>query len=260
MDLKGTSFQSLKQQAEENRRLIAAIDGLERQGKTHLALTAPGPLAYMQLDPGGDDVVPKARKLFPKKEIVHSKYYVDVKPGLSREDISRIANQIWMRWTQDYELILPALGTGTLVVDTGTEAFTCLKLARFGKLTQVMPEDYAPVHSEFKRLLRMPYNYRCNVIWLHKLKAEYERPAGAENKKGSGKKTGNLVRDGYSGTGYEVQMNARAYRDSGSFMLNVQDCRQNPDLDGLDIPVSADLGFGDLMSMVYPDTEPGDWR
>jgi hypothetical protein len=261
LDISGTSFKALKEQ-EAPRRLIIGLDALERKGKTHFALTAPGPIAYLQMDPGGDDVLPKAKKLFPKKEFVHTKYYVDIKPSdaADRVKVTGIANAIWSKTVQDFELILPALGRGTLVVDTASEWFTCLKLARFGKLTQVMPEDYAPVHSEYKRLLRMVYQSQANVIFLHKLKAEYDRPAGEANKKGSGKKTGNLIRDGYSGTGYEMQINARADKEEdGTFIIRVTDCRQNPDLDGQEIPVGEMTGFADLATYVYPDTKVKDW-
>lgn len=256
----GTSFKEYAATASKQR-LIIGLDALERMGKTHFAFSGPGSLAYMQMDPGGDDVLPKVHKLYPKKKLYHSKYYVDVKPGTDRAKVAELAQSIWAKTVQDFENILGQLekDRGTLVVDTASEWYTCLKLARFGKLTQVMPEDYAPVNTEYKRLLRMVYNYDVNAIFIHRLKAEYDRPAGGENKKGQGKKTGNLIRDGFNGTGYEMQINARAFKQDGKFFVNVQDCRQNPDLDDMDIEVGESYGFADVASFVYPDTDRSDW-
>jgi hypothetical protein len=261
----GSSFKELKE-ADPPRHLIAAIDGLPREGRTHLSLTAPYPLAYMQMDPGGDDVL---HKFLPGGEfhrkgskMFHSAYYVDVPPGLSPLEVSKIADRIWMRSAKDFEVALPEMRT--IVVDTCSEWFTCLKLARFGKLTQVMPEDYGPVYAEFRRLIRKAYQHECNVLLLHKLKEEYTRDEKYTNASGQarrvpGKKTGNLVREGWNGLKYEVQIEARAFKDEDrEFNLEIVNCRQNPKLDGEVLP-QALCNFQNLAMAVYPGTKKADW-
>lgn len=258
--LSGTTFKE-QAVAPMPRRLIMGIDAEERCGKSHFALSAPGPIAYMVMgDPGASVAIAKAHTLYPKKKVVRADYVVQVKPGMDRAAVGAACNPVWMKSVQDFELILPSLGNGTLVVDTASDWFTLLKLARFGKLTQIMPEDYAPVHAEYKRLLRMTYQFNCNVIFLHKLKAEYEREKGKENQKGSGKKTGNLVRDGYSGTGYDVDMNIRLKKVDGKFVAHVLDCRQNPDLDDMEIELPERHGFAEVASLAMPDTDEKDWH
>jgi hypothetical protein len=262
----GSSFKELKE-ADPPRHLIAAIDGLPREGRTHFSLTAPYPLAYMQMDPGGDDVLPKFLPGGPfhrsKSKLFHSAYYVDVRPGLSPLEVSKIANDIWLRSAQDFEAALKTMRT--LVVDTASEWFTCLKLARFGKLTQVMPEDYGPVYAEFRRLIRKAYNYECNVLLLHKLKDEYTRDEKTTDGSGNsrrkpGKKTGNLVRDGWNGLKYEVQIEARCFKDEDrEFCLEVVNCRQRPELDGEVLPQEM-CNFQQLAMQVYPGTKESDWR
>lgn len=254
----GTSFKEYTATSAP-RRIIMSLEGLERQGKTHFALSAPGPLAYLQMDPGGEDVLPKIKRLDPRKQLLHAAYYVDVKPGLSPQQIAQIADRIWLRTTQDYEAALAR--ARTLVIDTASEWFTCLRLARFGKLTQVMPEDYGPVYAEFRRLLRLPYNHDCNVIFIHKLKAEYQEveEKSVTGKRKPARRTGGLVRDGFKGLGFEVQLEARAQRgEGGEFELEIRNCRQNPDVEGMVLP-QAMCSFADLASVVYPETEPGDW-
>ena len=41
------------------RRMVVALDGLEKMGKTSWALTAPGPIALQNLDIGAEGVIQK---------------------------------------------------------------------------------------------------------------------------------------------------------------------------------------------------------
>ena len=40
-------------------RLIVSVEGLEKRGKTHFAMTAPPPIAYFDMDIGAEGVVNK---------------------------------------------------------------------------------------------------------------------------------------------------------------------------------------------------------
>lgn len=231
----------------EHRRLIMDVHGLERHGKTHFALTAPGPIGYMQLDPGGIDVVPKLRRLYPRKAIYQASYFPDLTPGLGTNEVERIAKPVWDRFAADYEQNLPILRT--LIVDTGSEAWELLRLAEFGKTTSVKPIHYGSTNAVFRRLIRIAYNYPCNVIWLHKMKRTYK----------DDKWNGEMERAGFGGLGYEVQIQARAFRDEDGFQLAIEDCRQNPDLAG-EVITQEMLTFPIVASLVYPETTPADWE
>jgi hypothetical protein len=128
-----------------------------------------------------------------------------------------------------------------------------------------MPEDYGPVYAEFRRLIRKAYNYECNVLLLHKLKDEYTRDEKTTDGSGNsrrkpGKKTGNLVRDGWNGLKYEVQIEARCFKDEDrEFCLEVVNCRQRPELDGEVLPQEM-CNFQQLAMQVYPGTKESDWR
>ena len=105
--------------------------------------------------------------------------------------------------------------------------------ARLGKLTQVMPHHYVSVNAEFADMIKAVYNTPGNLIILHQLKSEWKDNPTT----GKGNKTGQFERDGFSGMGFLVQINATAYRDAvtGVFHLIVRDCRQNPNIVGLDL-------------------------
>lgn len=253
------SFKTYKY-ATPPRRLILSIEGLEREGKTHLALNAPGPLGYMQFDPGGDDVVPKVQLIDPKKVLHVAKYKLELSSRMSDSQKAELAKQVWLQTLADYEHAVKHMRS--LVVDTATEWFTLLRIAAFGKLTQVMPEQYGPVYAEWRRVIRLAYDNKCNLILLHKLKEEYiDGGQTTDGKRKAGKKTGNLVRDGFKGIAYEVQLCVRAYRDEErNFWLRVENCRQNPEIDGFEMPVDKETGFADLAQMVYPDSDAKDWQ
>jgi hypothetical protein len=259
----GTSFKRTTS-SQPRRRIIASIDGLPRGGKTHFSLTAPGPLAYMQLDPGGDDVVPK---FAGNKEVHVASYMADVKPGSTVQVVADAAEKVWNRFSGDYEAAIKVMRT--LVVDTGTEAYELDRLFRHGKLSQVLPENYGIVFADMRRLLRMAYNHDCNVIWLHKLGDEYAPVPGSTDSKAKRNKTGRLVRKGFSGMGFEVQIEAIARWNeepeegeedfTPGFQIEVVNCRQRHELRGLKLDGPM-CNFPSLAMQVYPGTKITDWK
>lgn len=237
------------------RRLIMSIIGKEKEGKTHFALTAPGPIGYINLDKGYDGV---GQKFDKDKEIYKSDYNIQLpKRGA---DVNLVAEQLKPFWEDSLEDIDYACQNyRTCVVDTGTELWELCRIARFGKMDQVKPHHYGPVNREFRdQVYGVAYNNDCNLIVLHKLKAEYVND----------KRTGNFERSGFSDTGFVVQVEVLAYRvpaderegsDDLGFRLRVESCRQNPSIEG-EILSGPLLNFPALASMVFPDTSPEDWE
>lgn len=237
------------------RRLIVAVDGLEKQGKTNFALTAPGPLAYQNWDIGDEGVVEKFQT---HKQIYRADYSITVDKTDTQATIMEKMVPEWERCVKDYKLALGGLKSGairTIIKDTSTEEWEAIRLARLGKLQQVMPHHYVALNSEYRNLIREVFNTPGNMVLLHKLKSEWkEGPGGKSNK------TGGYERAGYSDTGFLVQVNATAYRDKeGVFHILVRDCRQNAGCAGLDL--AGDMAtFAWLGVHVYPETSLEDWE
>lgn len=244
------------------KRLITSIDGLEKQGKDHFGFTAPGPIGVISLDIGIDGVI---QKFQDKKEIWVADYRVGVgltgslkKPTLEdMQAVSDVCAKVWAGIVKDYLDIMDG-GARSVIIDTGSELWEILRMARFGKLTQVMPHHYGPVNAEFREFIRAAYDRTrengypedVNLIMLHKLKDEWRD--GAD---GKGHRTGEYKRAGMSDAGFLVQVNAVAWRDPtelavpNCFHLTVTDCRQNPDMAGTDL--SGDLcTFPNLAGLV----------
>jgi AAA domain len=246
-------------------RLVVAIDGLEKQGKSKFALTAPGPIAYQNLDIGTEGVIETVQA---EKVIWLAEYGITTEKGDDQHTLMAKAIPEWEKFAADFkQVVIPGLKAGvikTVVWDTATEVWELLRLARLGKLTQVMPHNYVALNSEFQSLVRQVYDTPGNMVLLHKLKAQW-----VDSPSGKGTKTGNYERAGFSGTGFLTQVNATVWRErtaddgplsgpSGPFHLTVRDARQNPMLAGLDL-VDGMANFPTLGSFVYPDTDIESW-
>lgn len=234
-------------------RLIMSVGGREKNGKTHFAMTAPGPIALFNLDMGDEGVVHK----FLKDKIIFN-YEIEVPKVKLNEGVNKAkkneAADIWDKFNAAYAVALKE--ARTVVIDTATELWELLRIARFGQLTQVMPYQYGPVNAEFRDVIRAAFkSVGTNVIFLHKVKAVYIND----------KRTGDYERAGFGDTGYLVQINAMMHRlDIGAdrnttdFAIKVEDCRQNANLMGqtLSGPMCT---FPMVAQLALPDTKVEDW-
>jgi len=225
-------------------RIVVSISGLEKCGKSHFALTAPGPIAFFSIDTGEEGVLNK----FTKTKDVWIKEI-----AMADEDHVEASVKELDEFKKSYYFTLHSKDVRTIIVDTATELWEILRLARFGRLTQVMPYQYGPVNKEYRMLIREAYKYDKNIILLHKMKAAYVND----------KKTGDYERAGFADTGFLVQVNAQVYRyareDGGDFAIYIKDCRQNPDLAGEEL-VGPMCNFPTLASLVLPDVPASAWE
>jgi len=241
--LKKLGFENAKDRVIQPR-IIVSLSALEKQGKTHFALTAPGPIAFFSTDIGEEGVVSK----FTKDKVIH---IMDV--ARIGEDAAEQAPEEWDRFAKAYHGALADKKVRSIIIDTATEIWELLRIARFGRLTQVMPYQYGPVNAEYRNLIREAYKFDKNLILIHKMKAQYIND----------KRTGEYDRAGFSDTGFLVQVNATAYRydadDGGKFAFTVADCRQQPDLQEMEF--EGDMAnFPALAMMVLPDIDPTAWE
>jgi hypothetical protein len=245
-------------------RLIAAISGHERTGKTDLALTAPEPVWYMSLDRGGNDIVAK----FARSKTIHVKRFVmprREKPVTKREEgtaVSLVWVPIWEELKAEISAVL-ANNEGTLIVDTLSEMYVIHRLAAFGRLSGVRGREYDDINTELRQLMWDIADSAMNVIFIQKMKKEYKALPGQE-----GQWTGGFEPAGYTGFGYEVDCNIRttsAPSPAGGgvdFTVQVLDSRQNPAAVGTyprktiipvegQSPLEVSWDFKTLLGIVY---------
>ena len=219
-----------------NRRLIVSVEGPEKKGKTHFALTAPGPIALLNLDIGDEGVVDK---FVAQKEIYKNDYMA--KRKMEQADYQ----ELWERLKTDYYNALDHPEIKTVIMDTATDSWDLCRLAILGRLQQVMPHDYVRPNSEFKEMIKTAYGSDKNVIFLHQVKDEWV----------ASQSTGNQIRAGFSKIGYTVQVVVKMIttdiEDEGRlFAFKIMDCRHNPTVNGIELSGEA-CTFDQLAGLVF---------
>lgn len=231
------------------KRLIISVAGKERTGKTTFGVSAPGPIAFFPIDPGREGVLEKVIKtkkiLLPIDERGNIETF-DYRDATSPKDYERL----WEKFKKCYTDAFNSKEIRSIVVDTTTEAWELVRIARFGKLTKIQPYHYGPVNAEFRDLVKQAYKTDKNLILIHKVKNEYV----------DDKRTGNMERAGFGDIGYLVQINLRLNWDKeNGFTMYVEDCRQNMDIAG-EVFREPQNTFPYLAMNVYPDSELEDWE
>ena len=230
------------------RRIILSAEAREKRGKSNLALTAPAPHAIFDFDTGLEGVLEKFSRT---KEIYIGDYRRD--KGLILSQAEWQAQ--WSKFKKEYVAALSNPAIRTVTIDTATEAWETLRLAKFGKLSQVMPNQYGPANDEYREIVRVAFGSDKNLILLHKMKEEY---VASKANPAIANWTGEYVRAGFKDSPYLVQMNLFLDRTKDGFLCRILDCRQSPVLAGMEI-YNDDITFPNIATLVFPDTSEEDW-
>ena len=220
---------------EHPRRLVASVSGKPKTGKTHFALTAPEPIFFINVDIGTEGVLDKFQA--EGKKI----YIYDVRvPKIASKDIYV---PMWENLKNIFKKVFQ-VGAGTMIADTDTEVYELARLAKFGKLTQVMPQHYTEVNNEFREVLRLAYDSPMNAIFIHKMKPVYIQS----------QRTGEYEPSGQSDMEYNVQvnviMNRQDTEEGPQFSAFIKDCRHNPNVNG-QLLEGEMCDFGFMLDLVH---------
>lgn len=220
------------------RRIIVSSSGREKTGKTHFALTGPEPIIYLNIDIGAEGVVNKFQEA-GKQVLV---YDIRVPKTATQDVYVPLYADLKQKVSKVY-----SLHAGTVIWDTSSEAFELARLAKFGKLTQVMPHNYTEVNNEWRELLRVAYDSPMNTVFIHKMKPKYINNA----------RTGEYELSGFGEMDYLAQLNLVHYREPGEeegdepkFSAYIKDSRSTPSVIGtvLNGPM---CNFDFLLSLVH---------
>ena len=173
--LQSTSFKRVT--SEVPRRIIALITGETNTGRTHLAFTAPPPIAYQGIEMGDEGV----KELFADDKIIMASHYIaEVVRKLDQTDVEekkkahKEDGEIYHSFATDFVAALKSPDVKTIVWDTGSQLGELSRVAAFGKLTKVLPRDWTDQKYEFSKLVQMAYAYNKNFLVIAKLGAVYK--------------------------------------------------------------------------------------
>jgi hypothetical protein len=244
------------------RRLVIASGMKEKGGKTHFGMTAPPPIGVVSIDQGTKEIVEKFIAM--GKKIALCRIKTPPLVALLRKDKDRIdkswimehAEEEWEKAKRAIIAIIENPAFRTFIGDTATEFYELCRLARHGKLAQVMPHHYGPLNAEFRELVkRAAEREDLNCIWIHKRRKVYK-----ENAKGESNWTGEWERSGFADLAYLADVNLENYYDYEQqvFGAKMLDCRQNPACIGQEFEGEF-CNFTAVACSVFPDTKPSYW-
>ena len=224
-------------EAELPRRLVISLSGLEKTGKTHLALTAEGTKVVFNLDWGLEGVAQKFEDVFM--------FNLDIdKPTYFQEQSDRAIQEAWNDSLSDTINRLEAAyraEPGAIVIDTMTEFYLLERLARFGKVDQVSPQRYNTVNADMRAVVKMAYDAReTTTIYINRMDEKYNKPGELEVKT-------------WRELASKVQVNLETDRGPDGFRAVVRSARQNPEANGLILE-------GDQLNMEYIHWLIREWR
>jgi hypothetical protein len=242
-------FEELKMETEpsptELPRLLLATDGPQKSGKTHFALTAPGPIGLINFDLGLEGMIDK---FYAKNKTIGVKT-IRIPEKLTQDN----AKECYKEFKTTYDKLLASPQVRTVVVDTGTDLWDIMRMASLGALEKIPPMKYKSVNQDYKQLIRRAYDSPGkNLILIHKI-SELYKSMGKTSSNGNDVQEWDGVsmkRDGFKQTGYLIQANLSHRWDKvkGQSITEVLDCRMDMALAGQEFP---DITFVDLAEMVF---------
>jgi hypothetical protein len=243
---------------------VFSIEGLEKVGKTHWSLTAPGPIAFFDFDGGLKGV---AEKFDGKKEIwvcpVRFKHGPDSNPISTFTDSPKV-QRAFREVADKFKAALFEAAydpqVKTIVIDTFTQAWEVFRLATFGSDLMIPPTHYRAPNQEFTGVVMALKDCQKYVILIHRVREIYKEET--KNGKWTSKPTGTFGRQGYNKIGDILDIALRLERHEGidedgnpifEGLTRVMLCRPEWRCLGLELPFE-DSNFEFIMDTVY-----GEW-
>lgn len=275
--------------------IVAAINALDRHGKTRWLLSAPKPIDLFHIDPNTEMLVDKLIRegeIDADDVILHEVPYPATVFG-KRDEIQNEATAAWEdKFVEPLRDVVDN-DNRTIGLDTATELFELKLMADHGKSVQILPEMRTKTNYVFKSLLQALRRSKKHVVLLHRLKdvwldTEVETNKGVETQRN--KVAGMYEREGFNRTGYHVNVEAflmyepkRGGSEPNQFGMRVHSCLERPSLvtcqadektfwdlddeawkwgrqkyeDGSRVRRSS---FPYLATQIYPDTTIDDWK
>jgi hypothetical protein len=253
LSVKDVKFTPL--QIEAPTKLDLVVEGLDGVGKTFFGLTAPGPVAVHCLEDGMDRALTGFPPAMLEKLQAAGLYKFDYEfpmtralPGGSDKSLVEACGAVWAEFAVNARASVDKCRTN--IMDTGSRAWELLRLARHGKLTQVMPIQYTQVNLEFTELLQVLHRSQANNIWLHRLKPAYEKDKLV---------AGKYERQGFGDIGYEVDAVLRlTFDEMDGLRLRFGKC-VNRALTGTTIMGAENITFPKVAALIYPSRPEEFW-
>jgi len=224
-------------------------------------LTAPGPIAFFKFDLNSDVTL---AKYATKKQIYKREYDIPDPDDAKAKDKAELTIR---QFQTEYAQVLSSGSVRSVIWDTATEIWEQIRLASFGRLTNIMPHHYVQVNNSFRGMIRAAFDSDVNLIMVHRLKDEWINVPDPKTGGEKGKRTGKKERAGFSDIGFACQVMVQTLFDNSNgaapFSMKILKCTQNPTLTGQVYSQLGDLrmnSFPILACDVFPGSALSEWE
>lgn len=224
-EVKAAGFTSVRRSP---KRLIANIQGLQKSGKTRLALTARKPIGYIAVEIGGDEgvvdqFIPEGADSFDGIQVVKIRMEDPVYPNRDDFKNDKDYNDAVSEAVQTaagpaidvfYAAYYASLNSmATTVVDTGSDLWEILRLANFGRLEKIPQLAYGQLNKSMDKLIDDAFSAKGNLILLHHMAEKWENFTDEKTGKERGRPSGVFDMSGYKGVKKKVQATIELWRE-----------------------------------------------
>jgi hypothetical protein len=241
---KGTGFD--RPYTKRGNCLFVAVYGGPKVGKTHFTKGMPPKIAYQGIDYGHSGVIDdevEAGTLIPAVGYEYpAEVQKDGEPDSKFfERVQRAAGKQWKMLCDDFQAALDS-DARTLAVDTGTELYEIMVMARCGKLVEIPPLMRGKMKREFGTLLRRLLQTQKSLAYL-----------ATEGDVWKGNKPTDATKpEGFAKLGHYAETVVRLSKKKRStgylYQGEIMDCRLARELEG---EVVEDLDFWTLVEMIW---------
>lgn len=185
--------------------MIVNFRGHTGVGKTYTALkTCPGPVVYLNADRDNSLMLRRLRGPKFSREIISTPQYIlkfkdDVVRGKAVDESANIARPVRDRFKAEFAAALESK-VRYIVVDQSFSIYQMIRIARFGKLTEIAQILYSQTNWEMEQIIHQADNTGKVVIWLSLLEDVWadkieQTPQGPRKTRGT---TGKFTTAGYN--------------------------------------------------------------
>lgn len=237
----------------DRRVAMVLIYGDTGTGRTRLALTMPGPIGLAHTAEKIDGLIQQ----FAKEKEIKLINFGGTFSG-SEQDIADKAGAIWNRMSGGWFSAIDSWAR-TAVMDTATEGWEILRLARFGELNPRGRVDnlYGPVNAEWRSIFKhFRSQERCSVIAIGQTKDEYKETM--KDGKKSSNPTGRTILAGQKEMRFMSDVVLRTSRSKdGGFIVTVEKAWFQAQYEGLEFE-NEDCRLPYILSIIT-ETDESEW-